>query len=88
MKTFEKPYAAKFLKGSRVRVVAREVLVRFQDAWSLHHPLLDEQIKQADRVAVVESVGFYHGGDPLYSLQDIAGTWHECCLEADGPSPN
>jgi hypothetical protein len=34
----------------------------------------------ADRVARVESVGFYHGGDELYKLQGITGIWHEQCL--------
>jgi hypothetical protein len=25
-------------------------------------------------------VGFYHGGDPLYSLDGVPGVWHERCL--------
>jgi hypothetical protein len=27
-----------------------------------------EQLEYADRIATVEDVGFYHGGDPLYWL--------------------
>jgi hypothetical protein len=25
-------------------------------------------------------VAFYHGGDVLYTLDDIPGTWHEACM--------
>jgi hypothetical protein len=28
----------------------------------------------------VQEVGFYHGGDVLYQLRGVPGTWHECCL--------
>lgn len=31
---------------------------------------------------MVEKVGFYHGGDPLYKLDGVPGVWHEECLEA------
>jgi hypothetical protein len=43
--------------------------------------LESSQIKFANFQAVVISVGFYHGGDALYSLQHVPGLWHEPCLE-------
>ena len=32
---------------------------------------------------IVRDVSFYHGGDVLYSLEKIPGTWHEQCLSSD-----
>jgi hypothetical protein len=32
--------------------------------------------------ARVRDVGFYHGGDALYHLEGVPGTWHEACLHA------
>jgi hypothetical protein len=37
----------------------------------------------AGKVAEVENVGFYHGGDALYILKGIPGIWHERCLRPD-----
>jgi hypothetical protein len=45
-----------------------------------HHKLRPIQLEFADRIAEVEAVGFYHGGDVLYRLVGIPGTWHERCL--------
>jgi len=45
-------------------------------------PLTAEQVPFADREALVKEVGFYHGGDPLYSLEEIPGVWHEECLSS------
>jgi hypothetical protein len=39
-------------------------------------------LKFADKIAKVKSVGFYHGGDELYELKGVPGTWHEQCLRA------
>ena len=39
----------------------------------------------AGKAARVADVGFYHGGDVLYGLEGIPGTWHEACLE---PTPD
>jgi hypothetical protein len=33
----------------------------------------------------VAAIGYYHGGDVLYTLNDIPGIWHEQCLRGDGP---
>ena len=40
------------------------------------------QLNCTGQVAEVESVGFYHGGDVLYKLKGMPGTWHERCLKA------
>jgi hypothetical protein len=74
-------YTEQFPKGSKVRVKNRAFLETFQQTWRLHNPLLAEQLGFADRNAEVESVGFYHGGDALYTLVGIPGIWHERCLQ-------
>ena len=75
------PYNADFPAGTRVRVVPREKLVRFMATWMYHHTLEWEQLDFAGQVATVKSVGYYHGGDELYWLKEVPGTWHEVCLE-------
>jgi hypothetical protein len=81
-------YNAEFPVGTAVAIAPREVLVRFQrPRWSYHHPLTDEQLRFAGRTATVSAVGYYHGGDELYQLEAVPGTWHEGCLEcAEGSS--
>ena len=63
-----------------VRIAGRQILEEFREDWQFHDPLTPEQLLCADRSARVAGVGFYHGGDPLYSLENIPGVWHECCL--------
>jgi hypothetical protein len=53
----------------------------FQKFWTLHHPISDEMVSLAATSAVVKSVGFYHGGDVLYVVESVPGTWHERCPE-------
>jgi len=65
----------------------REFLERFMAEWKLHNPLEPSQLAFAGRASSVKSVGYYHGGDELYSLADVPGTWHEACLEKVG-EPN
>ena len=74
------PYKETFPKGTRVRVADRTFLERFMNEWKYHHKLQQEQLAYADREARVESVGFYHGGDPVYKLEGIPGIWLEQCL--------
>lgn len=76
------PYQEQFPVGSRVRVRARLFLEQFQREWKYHHPIPGDQINAARRTDTVKSVGFYHGGDVLYQLSEIPGTWHEVCLES------
>jgi hypothetical protein len=59
----------------------RSALDGFAKTWKYHDPLMPEQLAFAGREATVKSVGFYHGGDVLYVLNDVPGIWHERCLE-------
>lgn len=72
-----KPYEEKFRVGDRVRVRSRADLERFKNEWKYHHPLTDEQVLCADAVGTVQEIGYYHGGDVLYQLDNILGMWHE-----------
>lgn len=75
------PYKEAFPKGTKVRVADRAFLERFMAEWKYHHKLQPEQLSYADRDTRVESVGFYHGGDPIYKLGGFPGTWLEQCLQ-------
>ena len=73
------PYNADFPEGTRVQIVDRGHLEKSKRTWRYHHSLSELQLAYPGRVAEVTSVDFYHGGDELYSLAGIPGTWHECC---------
>lgn len=75
------PYNERFPAGSRVRVKPRSFLEQFQRGWKYHHPVTDQQLDSAGVVDTVKGVGFYHGGDVLYTLSNTPGTWHEDCIE-------
>ena len=75
-------YKAAYPQGTKVRVADLGFLEEFKQTWKYHHKLRPEQLEYADRVLTVVSVGFYHGGDPLYSLEGSPGLWHEQCLRA------
>jgi hypothetical protein len=79
-------YKEEFPVGTTVRVVERRRLEDFVKTWKLHNPLQPEQLAFGGVVARVASVGFYHGGDELYTLEGVPGIWHEVCLgiAADG----
>jgi hypothetical protein len=75
-------YKEKFPIRCEVIVAGRTELQDFLSNWKLHNPLQESQLEYADKKAVIESVGFYHGGDVLYKLEGIPGIWHERCLRA------
>ena len=75
-------YREEFPKGSTVRIADLSALERFRADWKFHHPLAAEQLHYAGREATVDTVGYYHGGDVLYTLEDVPGIWHEGCLLA------
>ena len=75
-------YKADFPTGTKVRIKNREFLEEFQRNWKLHHPLQDFQLDCAEKIAVVYKVGYYHGGDVIYQLEEVQGTWHQACLES------
>ena len=74
------PYKEAFPVGTKVRVADRAVLDDFRATWQYHHKLGPEQLEFALRQARVADVGFYHGGDPIYTLAGVPGLWHERCL--------
>jgi hypothetical protein len=73
---------AEFEVGSQVRIADRAFLEAFLEAGQYHNELEPEQLDYADRVATVQSVNFFHGGDEIYQLEGIPGVWHEECLRA------
>ena len=74
------PYNADFPDGSKVRIKSRLFLENFRRTWKYHHPLEESQVAYGGRVAEVDSVSYYHGGDELYQLRRVPGIWHEECL--------
>jgi len=60
--------------------VPRDALETFVREWRWHIKLQPEQLDYAGRAARVKSMSFYHGGDELYTLEDVPGVWHEQCL--------
>jgi hypothetical protein len=80
-------YNAEFAAGVTVRIVGRDRLEEFKRNWRYHHPLDGEQLAYGGTETTVKEVAFYHGGDELYTLDGVPGTWHECCLEGrTGPN--
>jgi len=78
------PYNPDFPRGTCVRIAPRAKLEEVMASWKLHNPLQPEQLSFAGRVATVKDVGYYHGADELYSLDQVPGSWHEACLESSG----
>ena len=74
------PYNADFPVGTKVRIANREFLENFKRRWHYHHPLQSDQLDPAGAIAVVEKLGYDHGGDELYWLRGVPGIWHEECL--------
>jgi hypothetical protein len=52
------PYAERFPVGSNVCIAERDALEHFRQTWTLHTPLLPEQLPFAEALATVASVGF------------------------------
>jgi hypothetical protein len=75
-------YKATFPAGTKVRVISKTALEAFARNWKFHHKLQPEQMEYAGATAVVKSVSFYHGGDQLYTLENVPGIWNEPCLES------
>jgi hypothetical protein len=75
-------YRELYPAGSEVRVAPADRLLDFRRTWRYHNPLQEAQLPFAGAVAKVARVGFYHGGDVLYTLENVPGVWHEACLSA------
>jgi hypothetical protein len=78
-------YQPEFAVGDLVRVADRSALQQFLDTWQFHDPLTREQLEWAARTVRVTAVGIYHGGDELYTLENVPGIWHERLLSACHP---
>jgi len=76
------PYQEAHPVGTNVRIADRAFLDEFKASWKYHHKLSEQQLDYADKVTVVEAVGFYHGGDPVYKLAGVPGDWLEQCLRS------
>lgn len=76
------PYKEAFPAGTKVRVADLPFLELFMKEWKYHHKLAPDQLAYANREAKVKGAAFYHGGDPVYTLEGIPGLWLEPCLRA------
>ncbi|HWK31430.1 MAG TPA: hypothetical protein VNR20_05010, partial [Terriglobales bacterium] len=65
------PYEARFPKGKSVRIASRSTLEEQRRDWEYHDPITDEHLKHAGTASRIKSVGFYHGGDVLYTLENL-----------------
>jgi hypothetical protein len=81
-------YHSAFNPGEHVRFANEEVLRNFQQSWKWHHPLADEQLAWANKRDSIKSVGYYHGGTPLYAFNTAPGIWHESCILDTTLDPN
>jgi hypothetical protein len=63
-------------------VADKAFLEDFRRTWKYDHPLEKQQLDSAGAIAKIKTVGFYHGGDVLYTLKELPGIWHEECLSA------
>jgi len=78
-------YQEKYRVGAPVKIAPLDHLQAFMRVWTLHHPLQVEQLHFAGTADRVRWVGFYHGGDVIYTLENAPGTWHEqLLLPVDG----
>jgi hypothetical protein len=75
------PYAERYPVGSPVKIASRADLEHFMKTWKLHHALVHEQLRYAGLLTIVRSVGYYHGGDVVYTLEGTGRfAWLEACL--------
>jgi hypothetical protein len=81
-------YAERYPVGSPVRIAPLEELEEFMKTWKFHHAIVEEQLKYAGMLTIVRTVGYYHGGDVIYTLEGTRELgWLEPCLrDAEGPT--
>src|SRR5450759_4218688 len=72
--------AKNFAVGALVSIAERETLKGFLSTGTQHHALSPDQLEYAGYKSVVMEVGFDDVGEPVYSLENIPGTWYEPCL--------
>jgi hypothetical protein len=82
------PYKGRWARGTLVKVAPLAVLEEFMATYHYHHALKPEQLQYAGITTTVRALGFYHGGDVLYSLADTGDwLWLEPCLEDANSEP-
>jgi hypothetical protein len=75
------PGPERFPVGSIVRVASLDKLLEFRKSWKFHHPIQGPQLEYAGALTRVDRVGYYHGGDVLYQLENCGPwDWHEACV--------
>jgi hypothetical protein len=81
-------YVERYPVGSPVRIAPLEDLEEFMRTWKFHHALVEEQLEYAGMLTIVRTVGYYHGGDVIYTLEGTGKlAWLEPCLrDAEGPT--
>jgi hypothetical protein len=81
-----RPYQERWPVGAEVRVAPLADLEAFMRDYRYHHRLRPEQFEYADLATTVRALGFYHGGDVLYTLTDTGDwMWLEPCLRDVNP---
>jgi hypothetical protein len=78
-------YRANHAVGARVRIAPLERLSSFrrEGGWRFHHPVQDDQLPFAGLLDTVKDIGYYHGGDVLYTLEHAPGIWHEELVDSN-----
>ncbi|MGA2761139.1 MAG: hypothetical protein ABSF08_12585 [Candidatus Cybelea sp.] len=75
------PYAERHPVGSFVEVPPMEALTEFMQTWKYHRKLQVEQLRFAGKRLKVKSVGYYHGGDCVYEIEEAEEyRWRDPCL--------
>ena len=75
-------YSGRYPEGTFVKIAAAPELERFRKEWRFYHKLEPKQLGHAGKTARVKRIGFYHGSDVLYELENVPGIRHEVCLRA------
>jgi hypothetical protein len=63
------PYWERYPVGSPVKIAPLEELEEFMKTYKYHHALVPEQLEYAGMLTIVRTVGYYHGGDVVYTLE-------------------
>ncbi|GGY85660.1 hypothetical protein GCM10011613_33170 [Cellvibrio zantedeschiae] len=88
-------YHSIFEHNNHVLIATEDVLKEFKESWKSYHPISNTHLQYANQKAFVESISYYHGGAPLYTLftyeangskKSIPAIWHECLLKEADPS--
>jgi hypothetical protein len=82
------PYSEQYPVGSPVKIAPLEELEGFMRTYKYHHALVPEQLRYAGMLTIVRSVGYYHGGDVVYTLDGTEKfVWLEPCLRNAHATP-